>query len=200
MIDSKTQYSDRTFEDANLNSTRLVASQFQNCSFIHCSFVETILLDCRFVDCNFKDCDMSLLDVPGSMFSGIKFEDTKLIGINWTHGNWETNLLQEPLSFNRCVLNHSTFIGLTLKEIQIKDCIASDVDFREADLTRSGFRGTDLAESLFSNTNLTKADLSQARNYTISPQENTLKGAKFSLPEAMSLLYSLDIKLIDGGE
>lgn len=36
-----------------------------------------------------------------------------------------------------------------------------------------------------------------ARNYAIDPTQNTLKKAKFSLPEAMSLLRSLDIELID---
>ncbi|MBL7163042.1 MAG: pentapeptide repeat-containing protein [Anaerolineales bacterium] len=200
MIDSQTQYTDRDFEEANLNAARLISSQFYDCSFTHCSFVETVFLDCRFVDCKFKDCDLSLVQVPGSTFSGTRFDDSKLIGIDWTHGNWRGNLLHEPLAFIRCVLNHSTFIGLALKDTQIKDCIASDVDFREADLTQADFEGTDLSESLFSKTNLTEADLSRARNYTISPEGNTLKGAKFSLPEAMSLLYCLDIKLIDANE
>ncbi len=200
MIDSQTQYTDRYFEEANLNGQRLVSSQFVECTFVNCSFVETVLLDCRFSNCTFKDCDMSLLQVPGSIFSGTHFTDSKLIGINWTHGDWGSNLLQEPLIFTRCVLNHSTFIGLELKEFQIKDSIASDIDFREADLTQSDFGGTDLAESLFSRTNLTKADFSRARNYNISPEENILTRAQFSLPEAMSLLYNLDIKLINHDE
>jgi len=200
MIKSNSQYTDRYFEEINLNSARLYSSQFSGCTFDNCSFVEAVFQDCRFLGCKFKDCDFSLLQVPGSTFSGTHFEDCKLIGINWTHGNWGANLLQEPLSFNRCVLNHSTFIGLGLKEIQINDCIASDVDFREADLSQADFGGTDLSESLFSQTDLSKADMSRARNYNISPEENTLKGAKFSLPEAMSLLFSLDIKLIDREE
>lgn len=53
-----------------------------------------------------------------------------------------------------------------------------------------------MTNTLFSNTNLTEADLSAARNYHITPGQNVLKRAKFSLPEAMSLLYSLDIDLI----
>ncbi|MBC8504236.1 MAG: pentapeptide repeat-containing protein [Anaerolineales bacterium] len=200
MIESNSHYTDRTFEEVDLNATRLVSSQFNACTFVNCSFVETVLLDCRFIECKFKDCDMSLLQVSGSVVSGTTFEDSKLVGINWTHANWGTNLLQEPLAFARCVLNHSTFIGLTLAEFQFKDCIASDVDFREADLSQSMFEGTDLSESFFSQTNLTQADLSRARNYTINPEENTLKGAKFSLPEAMSLLFSMNILLIDPNE
>ena len=91
------------------------------------------------------------------------------------------------------MINHGTFIGLELKAIQIKNCIAHEVDFREADLSKANFEGTDLSGSLFNNTNLTEADLGQARNYQIDPGMNILKQAKFSLPEAMGLLYSMDI-------
>jgi hypothetical protein len=76
--------------------------------------------------------------------------------------------------------------------------VALDVDFREADLSQADFAGTDLTGSLFSNTNLTEADLSDARNYHIAPGQNVLTRAKFSLPEALSLLYNLDIALAEG--
>jgi hypothetical protein len=36
------------------------------------------------------------------------------------------------------------------------------------------------------------------RNYRIDPGQNILKQARFSLPEAMSLLHSMDIVLVDG--
>jgi uncharacterized protein YjbI with pentapeptide repeats len=102
------------------------------------------------------------------------------------------------MGFFKCAISHSTFIGLSLRGIQIRDCVAADVDFREADLSRAGFGGTDLSKSLFSSTDLTEADLSGARNYDIDPGRNVLKQARFSLPEAMSLLYSLDIVLTEG--
>ena len=78
------------------------------------------------------------------------------------------------------------------------DCVAVDVDFREADLSQADFAGSDLSESLFVNTDLSEADLSRARNYLIDPGQNVLKGARFSMPEAMSLLYNMDIILTDG--
>ena len=72
-----------------------------------------------------------------------------------------------------------------------------DVDFRETDLSQADFAGTNLCDSLFLATDLTEADLSQARNYQIDPSQNTVRKAKFSLPEAMSLLYGLDIVLVE---
>jgi len=52
---------------------------------------------------------------------------------------------------------------------------------------------------MFGNTNLTEADLSRARNYHIDPGQNVLRQARFSLPEAKSLLYSMDIVLVEDG-
>jgi uncharacterized protein YjbI with pentapeptide repeats len=138
--------------------------------------------------------------VPGSAFSVTRFEDSKVIGVDWTRADWAATRLGDPIGFSRCAINHSTFIGLRLPGIQITGCSAVNVDFREADLSKANFAGTDLSDSLFSNTNLTEADLSCARNYRIAPGQNTLKQAKFSFPEAISLLYSLDIVLTEDDE
>lgn len=196
-ISSNQYFEDRTFKKENLDQDLLELTEFLGCTFIECSFTETIFRNCKFEGSRFQNCDLSLVQFPDSIISGNQFQDSKLVGIDWTQANWGATLLQEPLIFMRCVLNHSTFISLDLQGVKIQDCIVSNVDFREVDLTQANFQGSDLSESLFSKTNLSKADLSQARNYSINPEDNTLSGAKFSLPEAMSLLYNLDIELID---
>ena len=68
-------------------------------------------------------------------------------------------------------------------------------DFAEADLSLASCTGTDFADSRFLHTDLTEADFVGARNYAISPSLNVLKKTSFSLPEAVSLLYGLDIVL-----
>jgi uncharacterized protein YjbI with pentapeptide repeats len=92
-------------------------------------------------------------------------------------------------------LNYSAFIGLKLEKIRIKDCISREVDFSDANLEQADFGGTELENAIFRNSNLAGANFVGAKNYFISPQNNRLKGAKFSLPEAMSLLYGLEIVL-----
>lgn len=200
VIQSHNHYSVQVFEEARLEQPQLVSSAFYDCTFIRCSFRESVFDNCRLVNCTFKHCDLSLVQVPNSAFSATKMEQSKIIGIDWTHADWSSTKLADPIGFFKCDISHSTFIGLSLKNVQIQECIAKNVDFREADLTEAVFAGTDLFESLFNGTNLTKADLSRSRNYHIDPGQNILKRAKFSLPEAMSLLHSLDIVLTEGEE
>ncbi len=198
VISSEARYNDQVFNTLQLDGILLASSEFFDCVFSECSFVESVFHKCRFINCAFQGCDLSLAQVVESDFTAVRFENSKAIGINWAQASWPISGLGKPISFIKSAISHSTFIGLTLKGIQIKDCIAIDVDFREADLSRAIFTGTDLSESMFNNTNLSEADLSQARNYLIDPAQNVLKEARFSLPEAMSLLYNMDIVLTDG--
>ncbi|WP_434940704.1 hypothetical protein ACRWQN_10470 [Shewanella sp. HL-SH8] len=46
-------------------------------------------------------------------------------------------------------------------------------------------------------TNLQKADFAESTNFNINVLENTLKQAKFSRYEALNLLDSLGIELVD---
>jgi fluoroquinolone resistance protein len=196
-IRSQNRYADRSFKQLRLTRVELVSCEFHNCLFTDCSLVETVLRSCRVVNCTFRASDLSLLQVSGTAFATTCFQGSKLVGIDWTCADWSSGKLAHPLAFDGCSLNHSTLIGLELPGLEITGCTALDVDFREADLSGADFSGTDLTDSLFSRTDLTGADLSRARNYHINPQENILRQAKFSLPEAISLLYSLDIVLVD---
>lgn len=178
-----------------MQECEILSSRFWDCTFRHCSVVESSFRDCIFVNCHFLHCDLSLIRIEGSSFSGTKFEKSKAIGIDWTRGDWPKIQIRHPLVFQECVLSHSTFIGLDLEELVFTGCQATDVDFREANLTKADFSNTDLSNSLFLNTVLREADFQRAFNYEIDACQNEIEKAKFSLPEAMSLLYSLDIDL-----
>ena len=197
MICTGAHYTDQVFKEIHLEQAHLVSNEFHDCTFGRCSFVETIFQGCRFVNCVFQHCDLSLVQMPDCSFAATRFESSRVIGVNWAKAHWPATRLGDSIGFFKCAINHSTFIGLNLRRIQIQECVAVDVDFREADLSQANFAGTDLSDSLFLATNLTQADLSRARNYQIDLSQNVVKKAKFSLPEAMSLLYSLDIVLVE---
>ena len=194
-IVSKGRYTERPFEAADSAGLEIAAAEFQECRFVRCSLSESVLRACVFDECVFVECDLSLVKLPHSVFSSTRFEDSKIIGVNWTEARWPRLRLLVPVRFEKCIINHSTFLGLDLKGVRFTECTAKDVDFREADLSKADFSGTDLTGAQFGRTNLTGANLESARNYRIVPAENTLKGARFSLPEAMSLLSGLDIEI-----
>ncbi len=137
------------------------------------------------------------MKVKGSSFTNTVFVKCEASYINWTEGAWAKSGLLNSVQFTECNLSYCTFIGLTLKKFSAIKCTAHDVDFSEADLAKAVFTGTDLAESRFLNTNLTEADFTHAVDYAISPLVNKVKKAKFSLPQALSLLAALEITIVE---
>jgi uncharacterized protein YjbI with pentapeptide repeats len=119
--------------------------------------------------------------------------------VNWAAASWDERSLIERrfVDFQSCSLDYSLFIGLKLKGIKIQGCSAKHLDFEGADLTAADCSGSNFEASRFVHTNLTKADFSGAVNYLIDARINTLEKTKFSLPEAISLLKSLDIEIVD---
>ena len=193
------RYDARTFNRLERPGITLESAMFYDCAIKGSKFTGTLFRGCRWVNVRFYQCDLSLARVPGSSFSGCLFEECKMTGVDWTEADWVTPLLSEPISFIGTDLSHSTFLGITMPESGFLRCRARDVDFREADFRRSRFTDTDLSESLFGSTNLSEADFIGARDYHINPMDNTLTGAKFALPEALELLYALDIRIVDTG-
>ena len=189
--DKKKEYAGLTFNGLLLKGKAVTSGLFSDCVFRNCELTGVSFRFCKFSDCSFESCNLSLLKAPAALFSGVSFKTSKLVGVNWTEASWPKIKLAVPVSFAGCMLNYSNFPGLSLAGTAMTGCTAKAADFREADLT-----GTDLSGSLFSNTDLSGADLTGARNYTIRISGNKVKGARFSMPEAIDLLYCLDIKIV----
>ena len=180
------------FVDLQLSEETIEAKEFENCTFTRCAFIEVLIAQCRFVDCVFDGCTLSAVQVPDSAFPGARFLRSKVIGVDWAKAK-ASNL--GTLEFSECELTYSSFTQLSLKKLKLKHCRCREVDFVEADLTDGDFEGTDFELSRFFKTNLTNVNFRKAVNYSIDVRNNTVKKAQFSLPEAVSLLHSLDIVL-----
>lgn len=189
------EYVEHEFEKLDVINEEVVDKEFDTCVFDGCNFTDTFFNSCKFYDCEFKSCNVSNMILKGSSFSNNIMQDTKAIGINWTEIVIPSVKVYNPIEFYGCNIDHSMFMGLDLREISIHECQARNIDLREADLSRADLTHTDFLNSLFNNTNLTEADLSFSVNYGINVFDNIIKQAKFSLPEAMSLLDSLDIEI-----
>lgn len=193
----ESEFYNKTFTGLAAPDMELSGKEFETCTFHSCDFSAALFKHCKFTDCQFISCNLSVLQVTNSKFSNVEFQDCKMLGIDWTKAHWRGLALGAPLCFRRCLLNSSSFYGLNQTEAVFDECLAHDVDFREANLARADFSASDLANSLFGNTNLTEANFYLAVNYDIDIKTNIIKNAKFSRSEAVRLLDSLDIDLID---
>ena len=123
------------------------------------------------------------------------FNDSKLLGINWTEAKYSQYKISCNLEFYNSILNLSNFFGLFLKKSIIKKCVCKEVDFILSNLESSIFESSDFPGSIFENTNLTNVDFRNAKNYNISTYTNKIHGSKFSFPEVISLFKDLNIEI-----
>lgn len=186
------EYFDQNFKNLVCDNTKLLNKTFDECSFDNCNFSETSFKNCKFRHCQFTNCNLSLIDIKNSSWLNVVFNECKIIGVNWTYA-----LISDtwPLKFNQCNISQSNFLGLNLNSMSIIDCMAQEVDFRECNLSTAILTGSNLQNSLFASTNLSEANFINATNYSINLTQNKLTGAKFSLPEAFSLLKGIGIDL-----
>ncbi|MDD4856452.1 MAG: pentapeptide repeat-containing protein, partial [Sulfuricurvum sp.] len=99
--------------------------------------------------------------------------------------------------FRECILNDSNFFGLTLEGMVMKEYKAKEVDFRNATFKKADFTGSDFKGALFGNTHLEYANFTDTSNTMIDVRSNHLKGAIFNRYEALFLLESMGIVLVD---
>jgi uncharacterized protein YjbI with pentapeptide repeats len=190
------EYTGRKFEHLNLAGAELRNKQFYDCEFLHCNFTESQLLACKFDACHFANCNLSTAKIKGTSFQEVAFKNCKLVGIDWTTARWPNVALTGMIGFEECILDGSSFFGLYLQELKLEACHAHDVDFAEADCEYASLIQTDFTNSRFHHTKLSKADFTDALNYSIDIHTNSIAGAKFNLPEAVSLLAGLGIELV----
>ncbi|WP_339388599.1 pentapeptide repeat-containing protein [Vibrio caribbeanicus] len=196
IIDNDSYFA-RSFDKGSVSEENFQGIEFEECHFTDCDFSNACFQDCRFINCTFKSCNLSLTKFPKTRFMDISFSECKLIGIDWTNAEWPVYHNDFGIKYYRCILNDASYYGLTLQELVFEECTVRDADFREGDFSKSSFIACELNRSLFIHTNLENVDFSDSANFTINVLQNRVTGAKFSRYEALNLLESLDIDLVD---
>ena len=190
-------YYEETFKGLDSAERRFAGITFEECEFIDCDFSACQFQGCKFTNCDFKRCNLSLADFSNSQLFGISFSDCKLVGVDCTKADWPQYYRDFELKFKRCLLNDASFYGLTLNELVLDECKVHDADFREGNFADSKMTLCTFDRSLFMHTNLERVDFSDSTGCSIDVLANELKGATFSSFEAVHLLESLGIVLVD---
>lgn len=182
---------EETFEGNDFSLNPLTKGEYENCIFNNCIFTENNLSEFKFIDCTFYNCNLSLVKLNGTAFRDVKFKECKMLGLHFDTCN-EFGLI---FSFDTCQLNHSSFYKTKIKKTVFKNSQLEEVDFVETDLTSAVFDNCNLVQAVFDRTMLEKADFRSSCNYSINPENNRIKKAKFSILGISGLLDKYDIEI-----
>jgi len=174
---------------------RVEESEFHGCTFVGSNLSEAIVSDTRFVECRFERCDFSLWKPSGSLIGSCRFEDSRLLGIDWTLADWPRVALYEANVFLRCDLSMGTFADLELGSIHFIECRLRESSFRFARMAGADLRGSDCLGTDFQGADLSGAGLVGAIGLLVDPLSSKLQGATVDAAAGIAILGSLGINL-----
>ncbi len=198
---AKKEYAGEEFSGLRLEEGGFHGILFEDCLFADCRFQGLSLHACQFTGCHFARCRLGGLQFDNVQAMGNSFEDCAVLGLDWSAllDPRKQDLGFLPFdSFARCTLHHCVFFHLDLRKFSFAGCDLSGSFFEGCKLNGAAFPGCLLRGTAFSHNDLSDADFREASEYGFSIEGNQVKGAKFSMPEAVNLLYGLGLE-IDGG-
>ena len=184
-------FEDQLFEKIDFAEQLLAKGDYENCQFMHCHLSNADLSHINFTDCQFTNCNISLAKLINTTLNNIVFNDCKLLGLHFD----SCSEFLFTVTFNNCQLDLSSFFKRKMKNTRFQQSSLREVDFSEADLTGAIFDKCDLSGALFDHTNIEKADFRTAFNYSIDPEINQIKKAKFSATGIAGLLTKYNIEI-----
>ncbi|EGV42368.2 pentapeptide repeat-containing protein [Bizionia argentinensis JUB59] len=182
---------DQTFEKQNYTQKLLPKGEYDNCQFIDCDFSEVFLSSTSFMECEFINCNLSSAKVKGVMFKDVSFVECKLLGVLFQ----ECNPFLFSISAKHSNFSYASFYAMKLTSMTFESCNLDHVDFTNANASKVKFIECSLSHAIFKNTNLEKTDLQTATNFSIQPEQNNIKQAKFSTMGALLLLNHYQITI-----
>ena len=179
-----------SFVEESWRGLRFVDCQFQGCSFERCR-----LSHCSFSECRFSGCKILEPVCDQSEVRFLELDHCELTNVNWSL-LLPMNGFGEPIDkIENCQLKYNFFTEMDLRRFSFEGSSLTECMFTGCNLSESRFSGCSLAGTEFFQCSLTCADLRGAQGYRIDVPSCQLKGARLAMPEAVSLLYSLGVRL-----
>lgn len=187
------RYENEIFENLEYDQDCIEGMTFADCVFRNCRVYEMEIRHCAFQSCTFHDCVVLNNTYRFTDAIDNRFSHCSLVGMAWNDVERENNVMLPFSAFEECTLKHNLFIDFKMKKFDFSDCDLQGSTFQQCDLRESLFRRTGLKDVNFQQNNLISADFRDAADYAISLENNKLKKAKFSFPDAIRLLAATGI-------
>ncbi len=182
MAASRTE--DQPYTGIDFTKEPLPPGQYEHCTFTRCTFTRADLSARSFSECTFNNCELSMARVVRTSIRDCVFANCKLLGVSFDHG--QTSLFSA--TFTDCIMDACSFQGMALQRTRLVSCRMHGTDFTRADLSGVAFDRCDLSDAVFDNCDLQRADFRTAQDFTIDPEQNRMKGARFSVDGLPGLL------------
>lgn len=183
-------FENETFSDLDLQGFDLGHKEFYRCTFERCQLQESRWKGTKLEVCVFNGCDLTRIQVNQTALREVRFEGSKLMGVDWTGVSPNPELV-----FDGCVLRYASFVGHSLRKTPFLRCTAMEANFFDLDLTDADFSGTDLTGSNFRGCTLTRTDFSSAVGAFLDPARNRLKDTRVPVETAVLLAQSLGMRV-----
>ena len=122
-----------------------------------------------------------------------RFEDCSLVGMVWSPRSVNASFGVSITSMHSCMLRYSQFRDISLQGTEFDDSVLAGSTFSDCNISGGSFRGCDLEDAEFLRCNLAGADFREASGYVVDLESCQVKKARFSFPEVVGLLRTLDI-------
>lgn len=181
----------KAYESVDFAELAVHDNDFENCTFTGCHFVKAHLERAVFRNCTFIRCDFVLTRFDNATLDTVTFDSCKLMGLAFGG----CNKFGFTPSFNDTLINSCVFESNRLKGSTFIGCTVRESEFLACDLTDTCFDATSFDSTMFDACIFKNADFTSAHGYAIDPFANRMKDGRFSLPEAQSFLYFMEIKI-----
>ncbi len=185
------EHFEERFEQRSWSGASLFGQRFERCTFVRCDLSGADLGKSKFIECVFEGCDLSMVKVSGTALQNVRFKECKMMGIDLSACS---EMLFET-GFEACTVDHSVFAKRHMPRTRFVQCSLKGTAFEMAQLEGSVFDRCDLLDAVFDRTDLRKADLSTAYNFRIDPDSNKVRGARFSMEGAITLLDKYGLRI-----
>lgn len=184
-------FEDKTIGEKDFTGKPPEHGEYEGCRFVGCNFSEVDLSEFIFSDCVFTGCNLSVVKLEKTAIRNCKFNECKILGVNFEN----CNPFGLAFSFESCNLGSASFFGRKIKGTRFRNTNLEDVDFTGCDISWAVFENCNFKGATFDNTNIEKADFRTASYYSIDPEKNKIKKAKFAMPWVLGLLNEYNIEI-----
>jgi uncharacterized protein YjbI with pentapeptide repeats len=185
-------YENEIFENVNLFD-ECEDKKFINCRFIGCIAEGAMISGCLFNQCHFEKCRIVSPKIRNCELNCATFENCSIIGVNFGELKGVGRFTLPIAKLSGCVLKYCTFEHMTLDKFDFSCNDILYTTYNGCSLRGASLKGSKLTDTVFYRSDLSDADLRDSVGFRIDIKDNKLTGAKFSYPEALSLLSTLGI-------